>query len=217
MSAIIALSISPLARVQAAKAGQRGEWFIIKTVLAMIAFFGIAFVPEMIFVFSTGFLGSGRFNSPFPHFRMAFEWSLFIVLGQALLISPAAAAGSLAAEKERGILGLLLTTPATSWEVVVASLGGVLANASIAMLALFPFVVWFGSLAGANVFNIVFACVFSMLVAFGASGVSLAAAVFSKRRRDALIAMYLVEIVLVIILLSQSTIFPGRRSGFSRL
>ena len=61
----------------------------------------------------------------------------------ALLISPALLAGSLAGDKERGTLGLLLTASVNSWQIVAGRLSGKLAQVGMILLAGVP--IWFSA------------------------------------------------------------------------
>ena len=61
-----------------------------------------------------------------------------MILTIALILSPAVMAGSLAGEKERGSLGLLLTTRVNAFEIVVGRLLGKFSQVAMMVLATLP-------------------------------------------------------------------------------
>jgi len=66
----------------------------------------------------------------------------------ALVMGPAVLAGSIAGEKERGVMALLLTTRVTPREIIAGRLTGKLTQVAMALLVGLPAVVALTALAG---------------------------------------------------------------------
>ncbi len=109
----------------------------------------------------------------------------------AILITPALLAGSLAGEKERGTLGLLLTTSVNSWEIVIGRLSGKLVHVGIILFSGLPLWVLMAGLAGIRVPALLGMVGLPIVLAIGSGSVSLAASAISRKGRDALLAVYL--------------------------
>jgi len=115
----------------------------------------------------------------------------------AVLIAPAVLAGSLAGEKERGTLGLLLTTRVNSWEIVTGRLTGKLVQVGIILLAGLPLWVLLAGLAGIRVPALLGMIGLPTVLAIGSGGVSLAASAVSRKGRDALLTVYVAGFLLI--------------------
>ncbi len=136
----------------------------------------------------------------------------------ALLIAPAVLAGSLAGEKERGTLGLLLTTRVNSWEIVTGRLTGKLVQVGIILLAGLPLWVLLAGLAGIRVPALLGMIGLPTVLAIGAGGVSLAASAVSRKGRDALLTVYLAGFLLVpMIMGAVESYFPEARAVLAPL
>jgi ABC-type transport system involved in multi-copper enzyme maturation permease subunit len=111
---------------------------------------------------------------------------------------PAMLAGSLAGERERGVLQLLLTTAVTPREIVTGRLLGKLSQVGMILLAGGPFLAtlfaWngFGSLQLGAFFLLLTA------VGLGGGGLAVGASVVSRRGRDALLSVYSLMLLLVL-------------------
>jgi ABC-type transport system involved in multi-copper enzyme maturation permease subunit len=123
----------------------------------------------------------------------------------ALLISPALLAGSLAGDKERGTLGLLLTASVNSWQIVAGRLSGKLAQVGMILLAGVP--IWFllTSLAGIRLPALLGMIGLPAALAIGSAGVTMAASAVARRGRDALLAVFLAGFVLLPLVLAAAT------------
>ncbi len=115
----------------------------------------------------------------------------------ALLIAPAVLAGSLAGEKERGTLELLLTTSVNAWEIVTGRLTGKLVQVGIILLAGLPLWVLLAGLAGIRVPALLGMIGLPTVLAIGSGGVALAASAVSRKGRDALLTVYLAGFLLI--------------------
>jgi ABC-type transport system involved in multi-copper enzyme maturation permease subunit len=123
------------------------------------------------------------------HFGLAAVEGMAVAI--ALVITPAVLAGSLAGEKERGTLGLLLTTRVNSWQIVNGRLGGKLAQVGMLLLAGVPLGFLLAELADLPMLAMLGLACLPLALAFGVGGASLAASALLRRGRDALLAVYL--------------------------
>jgi ABC-type transport system involved in multi-copper enzyme maturation permease subunit len=120
-----------------------------------------------------------------------------ILLTIVVVQAPAVLAGSLAGDRERGVLQLLLTTVVSPREIVSGRLLGKLSQVGMILLAGVPFLVLLGAWNGLDLLQL--ATLFLLLAAVGAGGGGLAvlASITSRRGRDALLSVYILMIALV--------------------
>jgi ABC-type transport system involved in multi-copper enzyme maturation permease subunit len=114
-----------------------------------------------------------------------------MMLTTALVMAPAVMAGSLAGEKERGALGLLLTTRVNAFEIVLGRCSGKLSQLAMMLLACVPALALLSASLGFHLSSLLALVGTPLVVAFGGVGIAAAASSVSKRGRDALIAVYL--------------------------
>jgi ABC-type transport system involved in multi-copper enzyme maturation permease subunit len=128
--------------------------------------------------------------------QIALATAAMILLTIDVVMVPAVLAGSLAGERERGVLQLLLTTSATPREIVLGRLAGKLSQVGMIVLAGVPVVAFLGAWSGFRMVQ--FATFLLLLLSVGAGGGGLAvlASVISRRGRDALLSVYLLILVL---------------------
>ncbi len=135
--------------------------------------------------------------------------SLTILL--ALVLAPAVLAGSLAGEKERGSIGLLLSTRVDAREIVLGRMLGKLSLVGSIMLAATPFLIGLGVLAGFSIPSLMTLLMLPVAVGFGAGGLAVAASSVAKRGRNALLVIYLSQVL--ILLLPLVGLAPGLRGA----
>ncbi len=143
---------------------------------------------------------SARYDSTFiPGFELGF--SLYgAVLGLLTIVvvqAPAVLAGSLAGERERGILQLLLTTAASPREIVEGRLLGKLSQVAMVILAGLPVVAFLAPMAGLGLSHLSALVLLLAAVGFGAGGMAVGASVVSRRGRDAQLTVYILMILLM--------------------
>jgi len=121
-----------------------------------------------------------------------------ILLTLVVVQAPAVLAGSLAGDRERGVLQLLLTTVVSPREIVSGRLLGKLSQVGMILLAGVPFLVLLGAWNGFDLSQL--ATLFLLLAAVGAGGggLAVAASIVSKRGRDALLSVYILMLALVL-------------------
>jgi hypothetical protein len=122
-----------------------------------------------------------------------------IMIVVAMLMSPAMIAGTLAGERARGVLPLLLASSISTREIVSGRLAGRIAIVGVFLLANMPAMCVLGGLAALPIQVLALLLVLPISVAIGAGGISMLASAVSRRARDALIAVYLVQLFLFLV------------------
>ncbi len=136
------------------------------------------------------------FFAPGGYIRMALEISAMVLVTIAVLMVPAVLAGSLAGERERGVLQLLLTTAARPREIVLGRLIGKLSQVGMVLLAGVPVVAILAAWNGLGIGALAAVVLLLAAVAIGEGGLSVLASVVSRRGRDALFAVYIAILVI---------------------
>ncbi len=116
-----------------------------------------------------------------------------------LVLSPAVLAGSLAGERERGSIGLLLSTSVDAREIVLGRMFGLLSIVFAIFVAGLPFLLAFAVLSGVSLAETSCLIALPLAVGFGIGGVSMAASSIARRGRNALILIYSLEAVVLVV------------------
>src|SRR5262249_53871430 len=141
--------------------------------------------------------------------RMALTTAAILMVTVVVVLVPAVLAGSLAGDRERGVLALFLATTASPREIVLGRLIGKLSQVGMILLAGIP------ALALLSAWNdLGMACLAALLVllvglGLGGGGMAVLASVVSRRGRDALLAVYLFTFVLLAAPLAVNLGLPG--------
>jgi len=194
--------IGPLAGPECARASSRG-WVIWVRLVPGLASGLVAFVALWVWWMN---------QKIDPYYLPGWEVDLGLAVIEglmvaiALILTPAVLAGSLAGEKERGSIGLLLTTRVNSAEIVLGRLAGRLSQVALIELSAVPGLLLFASLGGFDWASSAMLVALPGAVALGAGGLALAASSLSRRGRDALLLAYL---VIVLALMSPLLERPG--------
>lgn len=191
---LAATLLGPLAGQECRRGVARG-WLILVRTLAAVGILGVALV---VFWIAWAFQRLNPTFQPFDVFRRGLLIVEGMMLTVALVLTPAVLAGSLAGEKERGALGLLLTTHVTSREIVAGRLVGKLTQVAMTLLAGVPAVVLLAALAGMNLDVMTTLMVLPTAVAFGGGGIAAAVSAISRRGRDALMSVYFIDLVFLL-------------------
>jgi ABC-type transport system involved in multi-copper enzyme maturation permease subunit len=123
------------------------------------------------------------------------EW-IFVLL--ALLLAPALLAGSLAGEKLRGTLGLLLACLVSPLEILVARLVGRLSVLGAIFLGGMPALLFCAGLYGLSSIALLLLVLLPMAMALGGGGLAAGISSMVNRGRDALLSVYLALLVLLL-------------------
>ena len=129
--------------------------------------------------------------SPYQTLRVGLQATLTLGLTLAVILTPALIAGTLAGEKERGSMGLLLTTRVSPREIVSGRVVAKLSQIGMVLLAGLPGLFLLGGLAGIGPAAMATMVAQPLAVAFGIGGIAAATSAMSRRGRDALLVVYL--------------------------
>jgi ABC-type transport system involved in multi-copper enzyme maturation permease subunit len=121
-----------------------------------------------------------------------------ILLTVALVLTPALLAGSLSGETGRSTLVLLLASRVSSSEIVLARLAGRLCVVGVLLLAGLPALVFLAALRGLSPLVLGILVGLPVAVAFGSGGLAVAASAVARRGRDALLLIYLVDLLFLL-------------------
>ena len=107
-----------------------------------------------------------------------------ILLTIVVVQAPAVLAGSLAGERERGVLQLLLTTAVTPREIVSGRLLGKLSQVGMIVLAGVPIIALLAAWNGLSLLEVVTLFLLMAAVGLGGGGLAVGASVISRRGRE---------------------------------
>jgi ABC-type transport system involved in multi-copper enzyme maturation permease subunit len=180
-----------LAGPECRRALARGWLIIVRaaagTVLALVAlclvwywWFGARFDPYFV---------------PSYDVRIALATAAMILLTIDVVMVPAVLAGSLAGERERGVLQLLLTTSASPREIVLGRLIGKLSQIGMILLGGVPIVALLGAWNGLGLLQLAALCLLLASIGIGGGGLAMLASIASRRGRDALLSVYVIILV----------------------
>lgn len=116
----------------------------------------------------------------------------------ALLLSPALIAGAIASEKDRGTLSMLLCSELTASDIILGRLAGCFSQVILLSVAPAPIIVLFAALRNAGLFELAMLMGLPAAVALGTGGIAVAASTLARRGRDALLATYLIVVLLLL-------------------
>jgi ABC-type transport system involved in multi-copper enzyme maturation permease subunit len=190
---LVTLLFGHLAGTECRRALARGWLIVVRSLLglllAAIAFF-LIWMWWLIVQTNASYV-------PSYMLRATLAAGAMILLTIVVVQAPAVLAGSLAGDRERGVLQLLLTTVVSPREIVSGRLLGKLSQVGMIILAGVPFLVLLGAWNGLDLLQL--ATMFLLLAAVGAGGGGLAvlASITSRRGRDALLSVYILMIALV--------------------
>jgi ABC-type transport system involved in multi-copper enzyme maturation permease subunit len=146
--------------------------------------------------FSTRVVG-GRF-SPLGGLQVGLVMLEAMLVTVAIVLPPALLAGSLAGEKTRNTLGLLLACLVSPREIVAARLAGRLSVVGVILIPFLPALIFLAALLTVPLADLGILLLMPMAVAFGGSGMAVAASAVARRGRDALLAIYLVDLLFLL-------------------
>jgi ABC-type transport system involved in multi-copper enzyme maturation permease subunit len=135
---------------------------------------------------------------PYQTLRVGLVALLGLEVTFALAITPALLAGSLAGDRDRQAMGLLLTTRMNSFEIVRGRLAGRYSQLGMALIAGLPGLLMLGWLAGLGVATMLVMIAYPFALVFGAGGLTAAASSVSRKGRDALLGSYLIGFLVLL-------------------
>ena len=116
----------------------------------------------------------------------------------ALLLSPALIAGTIAGEKDRGTLAMLLASRIDASDIVLGRLVGCFSQVALFLAAGLPLLLLLAALCHANVLEMLLLVALPVAIAAGSAGMTVAASTLARRGRDALLTVYAIEVLLIV-------------------
>ena len=190
MNNLATILFGPLCGPECRRALVRG-WLILVRCLAAIAIFFVALIAYWVWWLQLGWDGYYKLQLEIKIGQLIVEGMMVTI---AMILGPALMAGSLAGEKERGVLALLLTTRMRSREIVTGRLVGKLTQVGMILLAGLPAIAWLGGLSGVSPGKFLIYILLPVSVALGGCGLAAVASTLSRRGRDALLSVYLIDL-----------------------
>jgi len=197
---LLSAILGPLATSECRRMARKRRLFVLRVVgavpgallLLVLGYIGYLFAA------SGGWGTAATFQIVREVLRGGLTSTVAIMVLAALVLTPAMFAGTIAGEKIRGTLTMLLVTQLSPREIL---LGRAAARASLLvgfLMAGWPPMVLFVAAGHLPIDLLLAAMALPLAVAFGAGGLTLALSTLSRRGRDALMAVYLLEIVALI-------------------
>lgn len=184
----------PLAQPECLRSSRRGGWIWLRLVPAVAAGL-VAFLVAWFWSVARDFDAT---HMPYYELRVGLTAVAGGLIALAALISPAVLAGSLAGEKERGSIALLLSTQASAADIVLSRWVGRLAPVGLVAASTLPMLLGLATLAGLNPPVVLMLLALPVAVGLGGGGFALGISAVSRRGRDALLLIYLVEVILML-------------------
>lgn len=135
----------------------------------------------------------------------------------ALLLAPAMLAGTLAGDKDRGTLLMLLTSRVSAWEIVAGRLVSRICLIAVLLSPSLPVLVLLAALLARPVTHLAALLALPAAVAIGGGGLALAASALARRGRDALLAVYLLDLLFLAVPASVRGLTGGTTAIWSAL
>jgi ABC-type transport system involved in multi-copper enzyme maturation permease subunit len=191
---LVTLLFGNLAGIECRRALARGWLIVVRSLLGVLLGVILLFLIWMWWLIAK----TNASYVPSDALRLTLAAGAMILLTIVVVQAPAVLAGSLAGDRERGVLQLLLTTVVSPREIVTGRLLGKLSQVGMIVLAGIPFLALLGAWNGLDLFEL--ATLFFLLAAVGAGGGGLAvlASILSRRGRDALLSVYILMLALVL-------------------
>ncbi len=183
-----------LAGPECRRALARGWLIVVRTLVGAVLATVVAFALWMWWLSSLG----DPYASPGFTLALALSITAPILLTIVVVQAPAVLAGSLAGERERGVLQLLLTTAVSPREIVSGRLLGKLSQVAMIVLAGIPVIALLAAWNGLSLLELVTLFLLLAAVGLGGGGLAVGASVISRRGRDALLSVYILMLVLVL-------------------
>jgi ABC-type transport system involved in multi-copper enzyme maturation permease subunit len=195
---VATILLGPLVGPECRRAVARG-WLILVRALAALAIMGSAFIVVWYWWINQQM---DMEYQPYYELRVGLVAIEGMAVTIALLMAPAVLAGSIAGEKSRGSMGLLLTTRVSPREIIAARLTGKLTQVAMILLAGAPGLVLIAALAGFEAPALALLAALPAAVAIGGGGIAILASTVVRRGRDALLAVYLLDFLFLLTPLS---------------
>ncbi len=166
-----------LALPECRRALARGWLVVVRTLVALLL--ALVFMMLLWLWWIATLMEPG--HSPLVWVQFALSSSSMILLTVVVVQAPAVLAGSLAGERERGILQLLLTTAVTPREIVTGRLVGKLGQVAMILMAGLPILAMLFAWNGLGPRELIVFFLLLIATAFGGGGLAVGASILSRR------------------------------------
>jgi len=187
--------LGPLVGPECRRALARGWLIVVRTLVGLSLALCVLF---LIWVWWLSGLTDPFFIPDVAELRTALSAGVMILLTIAVVQAPAVLAGSLAGERERGALQLLLTTAVSPREIVLGRLLGKLSQVGMVLLAGLPLLALLVAWNGLDLLQAATIGLLLAAVTLGGGGLGVGASVVSRRGRDALLTVYILMLSLTL-------------------
>lgn len=192
---VVMAVFGPLAGPECRRALAHGWLIVVRTLVAAVP------ATVVLFIIWAWWL-SVQMNPTFlprsEEFRIGLAIASDLLLTIAIVMAPAVLAGSLAGERERGVLQHLLVTAASPREIVMGRLAGKLSQVGMVLFAAVPPVMILAGWNGLDPPRALTLLLMLAAVVVGGGGLAVGASVLARRGRDALLGVYLVILALLL-------------------
>jgi len=213
VASLLELLVGPMAAIECQRSLGRG-WVLLVRALATLPPAMVLLAVLWFWWFSQQMMPD---YSPGPSLAGGVAVVEAMLVTAALLVGQALLAGTLAGDKARSTLGLLLTTRVSPREIVVGRLAGRLCVVGVLLAAGLPALVWLAALYGLGLGSHLTLVALPAAVSFGGGGLALAVSAVARRARDALLMVYLFEIVLLLAPVLSGSFSAGLREWIDPL
>jgi ABC-type transport system involved in multi-copper enzyme maturation permease subunit len=189
------LLFGPLAGIEARRALSRTWVMVMRSIATFLAAVALACIIWIWWI-TTSTLHD--YYSPLGTLQGGLATVEGMLVTCAWLLTPALLAGSFSGEQVRASLALVLATRVSPRELVTGRLAGRLAAVGMILLAAIPTLVFLAGLADLGIRELLLLVLLPAAVGFGAGGLACAASAASRRGRDALLIVYLFDLVLLL-------------------
>ena len=187
--------LGPLVGPECRRALARGWLVVLRALVGSLLALIVLF---LIWVWSLDALVEPYFIPRLADLRTVLAASAMILLTIAVVQAPAVLAGSLAGERERGVLQLLLTTAVSPREIVLGRLLGKLSQVGMILLAGLPPLALLAAWNGYGLLHLATIALLLAAVSLGGGGLGVGASVVSRRGRDALLTVYILMLIVTL-------------------
>ena len=203
---LVTLVFGHLAGPECRRALARGWLIVVRTLVGVLL---AAIVLILLWFWWLNAISDSSY-SPLGALLIALSTATMILLTIVVVQAPAVLAGSLAGERERGVLQLLLTTAVSPREIVLGRLLGKLSQVGMILLAGVPVLALLAAWNGLSLLQAGTLFLLLGAVGFGGGGLAVGASVVSKKGRDALLSVYILMLLLVLSPMLTAVGLPAR-------
>jgi ABC-type Na+ efflux pump permease subunit len=177
---------------------------------------GIALALALLFLIWVWWLTANvdPMYAPGAELRITLAIAALILVTIVVVQAPAVLAGSLAGERERGVLQLLMTTAVSPREIVSGRLLGKLSQVAMIVLGGLPMLAILFAWNGLGLWHLAVFFVLLASAGFGGGGLAVGASIVSRRGRDALLSVYCLMVILLLSPLLSWVGLPPEISGW---